>query len=44
VSFSVGVGWLPSPRHPDELVAVADAAMYTAKAAGGDGVHVGAAG
>ena len=40
VRLSVGVGWLPEPRNPDELVAVTDAAMYAAKAAGGDAIEV----
>lgn len=41
VRLSVGVGWLPSPADVDDLVAVADSAMYAAKAAGGDAVLVG---
>jgi len=36
VRFSIGVGWLANPDDGDALVAVADAAMYAAKAAGGD--------
>lgn len=40
VRLSVGVGWLPEPREPDELVALTDAAMYVAKAAGGDAIEV----
>jgi len=41
VRFSVGVGWLSAPPDVDDLVAVADSAMYAAKAAGGDTVRVG---
>jgi diguanylate cyclase (GGDEF)-like protein len=40
VRLSVGVGWLPAPRTGDELVALADSAMYDVKAAGGDDVKV----
>src|SRR3954469_18701328 len=43
VRLSVGVGWLAAPTDVDELVATTDSAMYAAKAAGGDGVRVGAA-
>jgi len=43
VRLSVGVGWLATPANGDELIAVTDAAMYAAKAAGGDAVRVGAA-
>jgi diguanylate cyclase (GGDEF)-like protein len=41
VHLSVGVGWLAAPTDADELVAVTDAAMYAAKATGGDAVRVG---
>jgi diguanylate cyclase (GGDEF)-like protein len=41
VTFSIGIGWLPRPHTVDELVAVADAALYRVKAEGGDGVAVG---
>ena len=43
VGFSIGVGWLASPRTGEELVAVADEAMYRAKRAGGSDVAVCAA-
>src|SRR4051795_11661469 len=43
VHLSVGVGWLAAPSDADELVAVADAAMYAAKGTGGDAVRVGVA-
>jgi diguanylate cyclase (GGDEF)-like protein len=43
VGFSIGVGWLASPRTGDELVAVADEAMYRAKRSGGSDVAVCAA-
>jgi diguanylate cyclase (GGDEF)-like protein len=43
VRLSVGVGWLATPGSADELVALADTAMYAAKAAGGDDVHVASA-
>ena len=43
VHLSVGVGWLAAPSDADELVALTDAAMYAAKATGGDAVRVGAA-
>jgi diguanylate cyclase len=42
VHLSVGVGWLEHPTQPDDLIATADVALYAAKAAGGDDVHVGA--
>jgi diguanylate cyclase (GGDEF)-like protein len=42
VRLSVGVGWLRSPSDADALIAVADTALYAAKAAGGDGVRTGA--
>jgi len=41
VHLSIGVGWLPKPERPDDLVETADAAMYAAKAAGGDAVQCG---
>ena len=41
VHLSIGVGWLAQPSDVDALVAVADTALYAAKAAGGDGVRVG---
>ena len=40
VTFSLGLGWLEQPASVEELVAVADAALYRAKAAGGDTVEV----
>ena len=36
VTLSVGVGWLPDPASGEDLVAVADTALYRVKAAGGD--------
>jgi len=42
VHLSVGVGWLATPANTDELVALTDAAMYAAKASGGNAVRVGA--
>jgi diguanylate cyclase (GGDEF)-like protein len=41
VRLSVGVGWLEQPADGDALVAIADEALYAAKAAGGDRVYVG---
>ena len=41
VHLSVGVGWLAAPTDGDALIAVADTALYAAKAAGGDAVRVG---
>ena len=41
VTFSLGVAWLRDPVDPAELVAVADAALYRVKDAGGDGLAVG---
>lgn len=38
VTLSLGVGWLPDPASVEELVAVADAALYRVKAAGGNDV------
>lgn len=42
VRFSIGVGWLAEPRDPDHLIALTDAAMYVAKAAGGDAYELAA--
>src|SRR5439155_2857310 len=42
VRLSVGVSWLATPPDADTLVGAADTALYAAKAAGGDSVHVGA--
>ena len=41
VHLSIGVGWLERPTDGDALVALADGALYAAKADGGDGVRVG---
>jgi diguanylate cyclase (GGDEF)-like protein len=41
VTFSVGIGWLQDPHSVEELVAVADAALYRVKALGGNAVAVG---
>jgi diguanylate cyclase (GGDEF)-like protein len=41
VHLSIGVGWLEQPTDSDALVAIADEALYAAKAAGGDGIGVG---
>jgi diguanylate cyclase (GGDEF)-like protein len=41
VHLSIGVGWLAEPTDSDELVETADSALYSAKGAGGDAVHVG---
>lgn len=41
VTLSIGVGWLLHPDRPEDLVALADAALYRVKAAGGDGLEVG---
>jgi diguanylate cyclase (GGDEF)-like protein len=41
VSFSIGVGWLADPHRGDDLVAIADAALYAAKGSGGDALQVG---
>jgi diguanylate cyclase (GGDEF)-like protein len=38
VTLSMGVGWLEHPQEPADLVALADQALYAAKAAGGDDV------
>ena len=40
VHLSIGVGWLEQPADADALVGVADAALYAAKADGGDGVRL----
>lgn len=40
VTFSMGIGWLPGPADNAALVALADAALYDVKAAGGDDVAV----
>ncbi|HET7408238.1 MAG TPA: GGDEF domain-containing protein [Mycobacteriales bacterium] len=41
VTFSLGVAWLRDPVDPAELIAVADAALYRVKDAGGDDLGVG---
>jgi diguanylate cyclase (GGDEF)-like protein len=41
VTLSIGIGWLPAPADPAELVALADRALYAVKAAGGDGCRAG---
>ncbi|HET7529564.1 MAG TPA: GGDEF domain-containing protein [Mycobacteriales bacterium] len=41
VTLSIGIGWLPDARSVDELVAVADAALYRVKGAGGNAVATG---
>jgi diguanylate cyclase (GGDEF)-like protein len=41
VTLSIGIGWLPDAARVEELVAVADAALYRVKAAGGNAVAVG---
>ena len=41
VTFSVGIGWLEEPKSVEDLVAVADAALYRVKALGGNAVAVG---
>ena len=41
VHLSIGVGWLERPADAESLIGVADAALYVAKADGGDSVHVG---
>ena len=43
VHLSIGVGWLERPTDSDALVALADSALYAAKAAGGDDVRIGSA-
>ncbi|HEU5034028.1 MAG TPA: GGDEF domain-containing protein [Mycobacteriales bacterium] len=40
VHLSIGVGWLAAPGSPEELVAVADAALYDAKGAGGNNLRL----
>jgi len=41
VHLSIGIGWLAEPTDSDQLVETADSALYAAKGAGGDAVHVG---
>jgi diguanylate cyclase (GGDEF)-like protein len=41
VTLSIGVAWLPDPKDADELVEIADRALYGVKATGGDGVATG---
>jgi diguanylate cyclase (GGDEF)-like protein len=41
VTFSIGIGWLADASSVEELVAVADAALYRVKAAGGNAVAAG---
>jgi diguanylate cyclase (GGDEF)-like protein len=41
VTFSIGIGWLAAPAEPAQLVALADAALYDVKRAGGDDVRTG---
>jgi len=41
VTLSIGIGWLSDATTVEELVAVADAALYRVKAAGGNAVAVG---
>jgi len=41
VTLSIGIGWLSDAVSVEELVAVADAALYRVKAAGGNAVAVG---
>jgi len=41
VTLSIGIGWLSDATAVEELVAVADAALYRVKAAGGNAVAVG---
>ena len=41
VTLSIGIGWLSDAMSVDELVAVADAALYRVKAAGGNAVAAG---
>jgi len=41
VTLSIGVAWLPDPGSVEELIAVADAALYRVKAAGGNAVAAG---
>ena len=42
-TFSLGIGWLSAPEEPSQLVAIADAALYHVKHAGGDDVRLGEA-
>jgi diguanylate cyclase (GGDEF)-like protein len=39
VTLSIGVGWLVRPRDNEELIAATDAALYRAKARGGDSLE-----
>ncbi len=39
VTFSMGIGWLPTPSEAQDLVALADGALYAVKRAGGDDVR-----
>ena len=41
VTLSIGIGWLADAKSVEELVAVADAALYRVKALGGNAVAVG---
>ena len=41
VTLSIGISWLADPASVEELVAVADAALYRVKAAGGNAVAIG---
>jgi diguanylate cyclase (GGDEF)-like protein len=41
VTLSIGIGWLSDAASVEELVAIADAALYRVKAAGGNAVAVG---
>ena len=41
VTFSIGIGWLADARSVEELVSVADAALYRVKALGGNAVAAG---
>jgi diguanylate cyclase (GGDEF)-like protein len=41
VTLSVGIGWLSDAQSVEEMVAVADAALYRVKAAGGNAVAAG---
>jgi diguanylate cyclase (GGDEF)-like protein len=41
VTFSIGVSWLADPADGAELVSVADRALYSVKATGGNGVAAG---
>jgi diguanylate cyclase (GGDEF)-like protein len=41
VTLSIGLAWLTDPASVEDLVAIADAALYRVKAAGGNAVAVG---